>query len=338
MHYSSLHGETWREVEGAGLPIAGRCRLADEMGTRRSMAEALADALRAFLPILDEQRPDVLLLLGDRGEMLAGALAALHLSIPVAHIHGGERTGSIDDSVRHAISKLSHYHFTATTDARERLIRMGERADRVFVTGAPGLDGILELASIDRETLCMGVGLDPRLQVALMLFHPVVQTAETAGQEVAATLEGLAQAGLQCVCFLPNSDAGSPAIRSALTAGTKVGKFVVLTHVPRREFVSWMAAAEVMVGNSSSGIIEAASFGTPVVNIGSRQHLRDRAQNVIDAPAESTAVTAAIRLALRAGRYPPVNVYGDGRASERITRLLESVPLGLDLVMKSNTY
>jgi GDP/UDP-N,N'-diacetylbacillosamine 2-epimerase (hydrolysing) len=339
MHYSPLHGETWREVEASGLAIVGRCRVGAEGGTRRSMGEALANAVRAFMPILEgPPRPDIVLLLGDRGEMLAGALAALYLNVPIAHIHGGERTGTIDDSVRHAISKLSHYHFTATASARERLIRMGERPECVHVTGAPGLDGIAELASMDRRSLCAGIGLDPARPLALVLLHPVVQTAETAGLEAQSVLDGLLQAEMQCVCFVPNSDAGSPAIRAAVTARTDTDGFVVLTHVPRRQFVSWMAAADVMVGNSSSGIIEAASFGTPVVNIGSRQHLRDRSQNVTDSPAESTAVAAAVRSALQVGRFSCTNVYGDGHACERITSLLETVPLDLNLLMKSNSY
>ncbi len=302
------------------------------------MSLAIAECLRGMTELLAREMPDFLLVLGDRGEMLAGATAALHLGIPCVHIHGGERSGTVDEPVRHAISKLSSYHFVATAGSRERLVRMGENAARIFVTGAPGVDGLNELAASGREECMSALGLQPNSRFVLVLFHPVVQQADHARTQTLGLLQALNHVGLPVVWLDPNADAGSLEILAAvqevpLPAGSRR-----LTHVPRPLFAAALRHCELLAGNSSAGIIEAASFGTPVVNIGDRQRLRERNANVIDVPPDASAIEQGLRAALGHGRWPCDNLWGDGRAGERIAALLATLPAGPALLEKVNSY
>lgn len=339
MHMLAEYGMTIREIEASGLPIAGRVEIEPGPPTGLLMAENIGGMLRGLANHLDRLRPDLVLLLGDRGEMLAGATAALHLNIPVAHIHGGERSGTVDEPIRHAISKLSHLHFVATQASRTRLVQMGEDPAMVHVTGAPGLDGIRELAGQDKVELFGRYGLDPRRPTALLLYHPVVQEAADGARRTATILSALADMGLQVVALKPNSDAGSNDIRDLLQQRSEDdAAFQLATHLPRPDFLSLLRHVDVFVGNSSSGIIEAASFGTPVVNIGSRQNLRERNANVVDVAGETPMqLVTAISEALGEGRFPETNIYGDGTAGQRITELLRTVPLS-SMANKCNAY
>lgn len=339
MHLSPKYGLTVREIEADGFHLCGRVETPVDQPSGAAMVRGIGIMLQAFVDILSAQAPDAVLLLGDRGEMLAGALAALHLNIPVIHVHGGERSGTVDEPVRHAISKLSHWHCVATEQSRERLLRMGEAPQQVVVTGAPGLDGLTALAVRDRVTLCEDVGFDATRALALMVFHPVVQEAPQAGGQAAAILDALVDAGTQVLALMPNADAGGDAVRATLAHYAERNPEVrVLTHLPRPDFVSWMAAADFMVGNSSSGIIEAASFGTPVINVGLRQHLRERNANVCDVVAEPQALALAVREALARGRLAPANVYGDGHAGARIVALLVALRATPEILLKTNAY
>ncbi|MDX1253558.1 MAG: UDP-N-acetylglucosamine 2-epimerase (hydrolyzing) [Gammaproteobacteria bacterium] len=338
MHLSERFGLTVREIEAAGLNVGARIQVEMDTSTGATMARNLAKTLDGCVTAFERLQPDVVLLLGDRGEMLAGALAAIHLNIPVAHIHGGERSGTVDEPVRHAISKLSHFHFVATQDARERLIRMGEHADTIFVTGAPGLDGLSDLVTLDRAALCNGVGFDPAKGLALFVYHPVLQEADNAASEARALLEACLRQGLQVIALTPNSDAGSEGVRTVLEGNALHPQVRVLMHLPRLEFVSWMAACDVMVGNSSSGIIEAASFGTPVLNVGVRQNLRERNGNITDVRVAGKDVDVALDHVLTGGRLMPGNVYGQDCAAQKIVQLLGSLDFSASVLLKSNAY
>lgn len=338
MHLSDKYGRTADDIRAADLPISAIVEVDLESASGAEMARNLGKMMAGFVDAFLKLEPDLVLVLGDRGEMLAAALSAVHLNIAVAHIHGGERSGTIDESIRHAISRLSHFHFVSTPQSRDRLVRMGEQASAVYLTGAPGLDGIEALAVRSREALLRDAALDPRRPVALMVYHPVVQEAETGGAGAAAIIDIVLARGIQLVALKPNSDAGSEQIRSALEARAAHGDVRVVTHFPRELFVSWMAAADLMIGNSSAGIIEAASFGTPVINIGSRQNLRERNGNIIDVAVDPADVDNAVERALEHGRHDRSNIYGDGRSAERIVRLIESIPLDPSVLMKSNAY
>lgn len=338
MHLSPRHGETVAEIEAGGFEVAARVPVEFEDASGAAMARNIGKMLIGITDALRADRPDVVLLLGDRGEMLAGALAAIHLDIPIAHIHGGERSGTVDEPIRHAISKLAHLHLVATQGARDRLIRMGERADCIRVVGAPGLDGLAQLAASDREALCEAAGLRADRPLALLVFHPVLSEAQRAAEQTRAIVDALAAEHVQVLALMPNSDAGNRGVREALLAAQRPGQLVVRTHLRRAEFVSWLACCDVMVGNSSSGIIEAATFGTPVVNIGSRQRVRERNANVVDVECDASAVRTALRHALAAGHAELANIYGDGRAAQRIVEWLAEVPLVPALMEKCNAY
>ncbi|MHA6685328.1 UDP-N-acetylglucosamine 2-epimerase [Mesorhizobium sp. A556] len=338
MHLDPAYGFTVDEIERSGLPVAVRVEVEQGHPSGARTARNIGRMTMGFVDAFEQAQPDIVLLLGDRGEMLAGALAAIHLNIPIAHIHGGERSGTVDEPVRHAISKLSNFHFVATEESRDRLIRMGEQPDTVTVVGAPGLDGIREVANVDPAPLFSKYGLDPEKRLALFLFHPVPEESRQAKAATGSILDALAKEGVQVLALRPNSDGGSAEILAILEEHAARDTIRLVTHIPRNEYLSLLGSADMLIGNSSSGIIEAASFGTNVVNIGARQNLRQRNRNVIDAELVPDAITAALKLALARGRQAPINIYGDGQSGARIVSTLEQLALGNGAPRKINAY
>ncbi len=385
MHLHPDYGHTVDDIVASGVRIAAR--IPSDVGARdgAGMTRAISQTLAGLVPVLQAERFDALLLLGDRGEMLAGALAALHLGVPSIHLHGGERSGTVDEPVRHAISKLAALHFCATVESRERLVAMGEDPQRVHVVGAPGLDDLGEALEVSREAALhalhaalarqsphpspphawggsddaaparaapfappppvgeVGRGSFAERPYALVLFHPVVQEADDAAAQTQALLDGLRAAGagtaFSVVWLAPNADAGSGHIEALLRAQQWPG-FHRITHLPRADYLAALRHAAVLAGNSSSGIIEAASLGTPVVNVGSRQSFRERNVNTVDVTPQAGAIEAAIRQAVAHGPWPhhAVNVYGDGQSAARIAHLLATLALSPDLLHKVNRY
>lgn len=338
MHLSQAHGMTVREIRESGLPVCAEVPLDMHTRTGESMAQGIAACLHGVTDALAREKPDVLVLLGDRGEMLAGAIAALHLGIPAVHIHGGERSGSVDEPVRHAITKLSCYHLVATGDASRRLAAMGEEPQRIHVTGAPGLDGLAELGGMARAECLAALGLAPDARFILASFHPVVQQAADSLAQARALRQALQQAALPVVWVEPNADAGAHGVLQALDESPLPAGWCRIAHLPRPLFVAALRHAELLVGNSSAGIIEASTFGTPVVNVGDRQRLRERSTNVVDVAPTTAALQAGVGRALGLRHTPCDNPYGDGKAGERIAALLSSLPLGPAVLEKINTY
>jgi len=337
MHLSEDHGLTVKEVEASGFSIRQTVAVELEPYTGATMAKNIGHMLVGFTSALEINPPDLVLLLGDRGEMLAGALAAIHLNVHVAHIHGGERSGTVDEPVRHAISKLSHFHFTATENARQRLISMGEEPRQIFTSGAPGIDGIDAIACHSKEDLAKAANLDSNQAIALFIYHPVLQETAGAGDAVAKIIATLQANGVQMITLMPNSDAGSQAIRDVLVANMDSADIAVIDHLSRDKFLSWMKHADVMVGNSSAGIIESGSFGTPVINIGMRQNLRERNQNVTDID-DVSQLQQTLKAVLADGRYEASNIYGDGHAAHNISQQLLQLELTAKVLLKTNVY
>lgn len=342
MHRVAAFGATERLVEASGLSIGARVDMLGAGDSRAAMATGIGVGIIGLTQALGSLAPDVLLLLGDRGEMLAGAVAAVHLGIPIAHCHGGEVSGTVDELVRHAISKLAHVHFASTARHAERLIRMGERADHVFVTGAPGLDAIRRRPLRPREGLAADYDLDRCAPWAVVIHHPDT-IAGNAAAETDELIAGLDAYPGQLVVFEPNADAGRQEIVDRLEKLRQRPGIAVLRNVLRADFLGLLAEAQLLVGNSSSGIIEAPSLGVPFVNVGRRQDLRERGDNVLDVPAERHAVANAVNRAccdpaflarVRERRNP----YGDGGAGERIAALLAALSLGRDLLDKRMAY
>jgi GDP/UDP-N,N'-diacetylbacillosamine 2-epimerase (hydrolysing) len=338
MHLLSEYGNTYREICDAGLNVIGKVKVALSGESGSQMSTALGEQIIGLTKVLEKSRPDLILLLGDRGEMLAGAIVALHLNIPIVHIHGGELSGTVDESIRHAISKMSHYHFTATNNSKSRLIKMGELSDNIFVIGAPGLDEISTTTLIPKEALFSQYNIDSNRPLMLLLFHPVVQHVNDIREQIVTVIESLISFDMQILALMPNADAGGGIIASTLKEYKEKNKIQITTHVTRKSFLSLVSYADVLVGNSSSGIIEAVSLGTPVVNIGSRQNLRERSNNVVDVSIDKSKIINGINKAMLLNKSLFKNVYGDGKSSKRIINLLKSLDLNPKILDKINAY
>jgi UDP-hydrolysing UDP-N-acetyl-D-glucosamine 2-epimerase len=338
-HLSPEFGNTVREIQKDGFRIAARVECLLSSDSDVGMAKTIGTAVLGLAEHLSVLRPDILLLIADRYETLAPASVALALRIPIAHIEGGEISeGAIDDAVRNALTKMAHIHFTSTFEARERIIAMGEEEWRVHRAGAPSLDQLRRATLLDRPGLEKKLACDLKMPSVLISYHPVTLAEDTLHEtdEVFSALDKLPDQLLFCY---PNADAGSRALiertRSFLARHGSGHLFVNLDAVT---YWSLLRCVDVFVGNSSSGIMETASFALPTVNIGIRQQGRERARNVLDAAAEAAAILAAVQraraLEFRASLRGMSNPYGDGYASEKITDVLRHVPLGHDLLVK----
>jgi UDP-hydrolysing UDP-N-acetyl-D-glucosamine 2-epimerase len=276
----------------------------------------------------------VVLILGDRHEALSCALAATSLELPIAHLHGGELSeGSLDDAMRHCITKLAHLHFPATKAYGERIVQLGEDPSRVNVVGAAGLEAIRALNPLSRDELALSLGLELRTPLVAVTFHPASLRAADAraeSEELAAALE---EVDGSVIVTLPNDDPGGLAVREAMLAlEARCSHVRTYAALGQRRYLSLLAHADAVVGNSSSAIIEAPSFKLPVVDVGDRQRGRTRAPNIRNVPPERAAIAAAIAAALdpafRESLTDMESPYGDGRVSERVLAVLAEAPLG----------
>ena len=337
MHLDARFGETVREVRESGVRIAAEVACTPEGDSRREMAEALGIALQGMAGVVASERPDWLLLLGDRGEQAAAALAGLHLGTAIAHLHGGEITrGAVDDTLRDIVSRTAHLHLPATEAAASRLLAMGEEAWRVRVVGAPGLDLLRDEANGNLALLRAHYGLGGS-DYLLLVQHPETTGDRDGVSDLAATLSAVATSGLPVLAVLPNADAGGRAMAAALEAASAAGSLRVVPSLPRGDFATLLGGAAALVGNSSSGIIEAPLLGVPAVNVGARQEGRTRGDNVLDVQPDAAAIGAALRHVLAPefrtalSRTSP---YGDGAASPRILDAIEATPVDERLLIK----
>lgn len=288
-------------------------------------------------------RPDMLLLLGDRPEMLAAAIIGTYLMIPVVHIHGGELTSTVDEIARHAITKLSHVHLTATHKAAERVIRMGEDPWRVHTVGAPGLEDILHEKLISPKDIAKKYSLDLFRPFLLVVQHPVSIYNRQTSNHIRETMEAIREMGYQTIVIYPNADSGGREIIKVIEKYRKYPFIQIYKSISHKEYLGLMKVAGVMIGNSSSGIIEAPSFHLPVVNIGTRQKDRERAENIIDVGHDSKEIKKAIKKAIYNTAFKKKvkkckNPYGDGKASERIVKELCKIKINNKLLQKGMAY
>jgi len=338
-HLSPEFGRTIQEIETDGFKIDGRIECLLSSDTDVGMAKTIGLATLSLSDILGEMRPDMLLLIADRYEMLAPASVALALRIPVAHIEGGEISeGAIDDAVRNAITMMSHIHFTSTFGARDRVIAMGEEEWRVHRAGAPSLDHLRRQTLFTREQLEPRLGLDLNQPTFLVAFHPLTIARDTL-EEADAFFAALETFPEQLLFCYPNADAGSRALierTHSFLASRRHGRLFI--NLESLTYWSLLAQVDALLGNSSSGIMESASFALPTVNVGLRQQGREHASNVVDAAADVRSVQDAVRLARSSEFCASLrginNPYGDGFASEKIVRVLTTVPLTRELLMK----
>ena len=338
-HLSPEFGCTAEEIEKAGFPIAARIECLLSSDSDVGMAKTIGVAALGLADCLGEMRPDLMLLIADRYEMLAPAAVATALRIPLAHVEGGEISeGAIDDAIRNALTKLSHLHFTSTETARARVIAMGEEEWRVHRAGAASLDHLRRSALMSREQVEARLDIQLRRPTALIAFHPTT-IARDPTREAEALFTALESVPAQQVFCYPNADAGSRALiaRTKALTGRMEGSRVFINLDPVL-YWSLLRTVDILIGNSSSGIMEAASFALPVVNVGIRQRGRERGRNVLDAEASAAAIRERVGEAMtesfRASLRGMENPYGDGHAAERMARVLTTAPLGEPLLTK----
>ncbi len=341
MHLAPEFGDTLREIEADGFPIAARIEMLEKTDTPEAVAVSTGRGVEGFARAFAGRRPELVVVLGDRFEMLAAAVAALPFALPVAHIHGGEVSeGAMDNQIRHAITKLAHLHFASAEVHAKRIGNMGEEAWRIHTVGAPGLDRLAGLSALPREALARELGLPGEGAWHIVTFHPVTLEYRDTASHVDELLAALEKIDGTLVITYPNADTSGRVIIDRLEefAARHPGRCRLVPSLGERLYLSLLSHAELMIGNSSSGLIEAPSFGLPAVNIGARQRGRLRGANVIDvAPSREDilrGIEAARAPAFRAQARAAANPYGDGRAAPRIVEVLRKVPLDARLVQK----
>jgi len=333
-HLSPAHGMTIDAIEADGFPVAERVSILLQDDSPLGVTKSLALATLGIAESLARLRPDLLVVLGDRYEMLGAAQAAMIARIPIAHIHGGEATeGLIDEAIRHAITKMSHLHFVAADEFRTRVLQLGEPSDRIWVVGATGLDNIARLPLLGRSELEAELGVRLTTPSLLLTYHPVTLSNDDPGLAMRKLLEAADTVAGTIILTGVNADSGASSMRREIEqfAGVRPGRVVVAETLGALRYLSAMKHVDVIVGNSSSGLLEAPALGTPTVDIGDRQRGRPRAPSVIHCAATRTAIAAAIRQALtpthRALAARRATPYGTPGAAERIAGVLRTCSL-----------
>jgi len=295
MHLDPEHGETWQELEQDGLDIEAKIPGREVGDSLHTMAASFGAYVKNFSAFFESNRPDILLVLGDRSEILAASIAAGFHNITVAHLCGGSVSGSFDDAARHAITKFSHYHLTAEPSHTKRVIQMGEQPDCVMTVGLPGGDLSVDVVH-DHTEVCERLGLPANSRYILMIQHAVTHQQNAASSQIKETIKALADLDLDVILANPNDDAGGRAILAALEEAANNHPRCHLLKPPRSRqwFASIMAHAELLVGNSSSGTVEAISVGLPVVNIGERQQGREHLSCMLSVPHERSRIRKAV--------------------------------------------
>jgi GDP/UDP-N,N'-diacetylbacillosamine 2-epimerase (hydrolysing) len=343
MHLSPEFGLTYREIERDGFIIARKIEMLLSSDTPAGIAKSIGLGLIGFGEALEQLQPDLLLVLGDRFEILAAAAAAMVAGIPIAHLHGGESTeGAIDEAIRHSVTKMSHLHFVAAEEYRKRVIQLGEDPDRVFLVGGLGVDNIKKLPLLDRAALEASLGFRLGRRNLLVTFHPVTLEKATSAEQMTELLCALEKLDDTHLIFtMPNADAGGRLLIDMIV------RFVAehtnsraYTSLGQLRYLSCMQHVDAVVGNSSSGLAEAPSFAKGTVNIGDRQRGRLKASSVIDCDPDRNSIAAALQKVYSPAfqsTLPAVrNPYGDGGASERVLRIIQDYPL--EFILKKSFH
>lgn len=339
------YGNVIKVIQADGLEIAARVHMVLEGENLLTSAKTTGLGLMELATVFDNLKPDVVVTIADRYETIATAIAASYMNIPLAHIQGGEITGSIDEKVRHAITKLADYHFVASHKASERVIRMGEDASSVFVTGCPSIDlaaQILKQPNMDFDPFekygGVGATFNQEDGYLVVMQHPVTTEAGEARRQITETIHAVQQINMPTFWFWPNVDAGSENLAKGIRAYRELHRsenIHFFKNMHPEDFLRLLYNSKQIVGNSSVAIRECAFLGVPAVNIGTRQSGRDRGSNVIDVDYDRFQIVNAIHRHLDMPRPPSDSLYGDGSAGEKIAKLLATLPLKY---MKSLTY
>ena len=303
--------------------------------TNASMSKSLGVFQQSLTDIVNNDTPDIILLAGDRGEMLIGAIVGAHMNIPVAHIQAGELSGNIDGMSRHAITKFAHLHFAANIDAEQRLIKMGEQNFRIFHTGAPQLDEFHDYNYMDKEEFFHKFNLDIKKGFALIVQHSITEQSSESEVQMLTTLQAISEIDIPAVLIHPNNDAGSIGIQNALESINSTN-IHIKRNVDRESYANLMKYAKFMIGNSSSGLLEAPTFELPAINIGRRQIGRLQAENVVNVDFDKGKIKDVIYYVMNDKGFLSnletiENPYGDGQAAKRIATILAEIYLGNEI-------
>jgi len=343
-HNSKKYGMTINEIKKDGFKIYKVLKILPKSDTSYSITHSLSETITAFSKIFKKLKPDINVIIGDRYEMLGSAIAAYHMNIPNAHIHGGDKSGGLDEYNRHAITKMSNIHFAATKESLSRILKLGENPKYVFQTGSTSVDEIRNnriTKKIDLEKFFDIKFNDTN--IILLVYHPVSTEIEKSVKEIDNILKAIVELNCICIIILPNSDVGRSRIFSKISKYSKKYNFFKLfPTVPRNHYLGLLKNSTLLVGNSSSGMIEASYFHIPVINIGNRQKNRERGNNVIDVKITSKEIVCrAFQKAIRISKNKKKTLkspFGDGNASQKIVKKLENLSLDKDLIQKELMY
>jgi GDP/UDP-N,N'-diacetylbacillosamine 2-epimerase (hydrolysing) len=334
MHLSPEFGLTYREIETDGFRIDRKVEMLTSSDTPVGIAKSMGLGLIGFADVLSNLKPDLLVVLGDRFEIFSAVAAALVARIPVAHLHGGEITeGAFDEAIRHSVTKMSHLHFVATEEYRRRVIQLGEQTDRVFLVGGLGIDSIKRLKLLDRNELEASLAFKLGKKNLLITFHPATLESAPAAEQLAELLAVLAeQKDTQLIFTLPNADTDGRALIPMINEFVaQHANACAHASLGQLRYLSCLAYVDAVVGNSSSGLIEAPSFKKGSINIGDRQRGRLRAASVIDCEPTRQSIAAALDTLYSAGFQAGLdqlrNPYGEGGASERVVDIIKRYPI-----------
>ena len=342
-HLLKRHGYTINEIKKSKFKIFDKFNMfhndyqKNDKGS--GMSKALGKAIVELTKILEKSKPDLILSGFDIAANFAVTIAGAHMNIPVAHIQGGEVSGNIDESLRHAMSKFSHYHFTANKDSQKRLIRMGEIKNRVFAVGCPSLDALFAEKDLNRKEILKKFKIDLNKDFILIIQHPVTTEAQESKFQINEIINSLNKFNIQKLFVLPNNDSGALNIIKTI----KKNNLNFTSTLKLKEYKTLLSHCRLLVGNSSSGIHEAASFKKPVINIGSRQNGRLKPKNVIDVSYNREQISDKIKFILNNKNFKKSlqnlkNPYGDGKSAKRILKYLKTIDISRNIIQKQITY
>jgi len=342
MHLSKKFGMTINEIKNDGFSIYAKINMVPKGNTPFHMAQSLGMGIIQFSKIFQKLQPDINLILGDRDEPFASAIAASHMNIVNAHIHGGEVSSGFDEYIRHSITKLSNIHFAVSKKSQKRIIKLGENPKNVFYTGSPSIDEVLHGKKSSKKVLEKKYNFKINGDEILFLYHPVTTQFGESKKQIISILEGIIKLKKTTLAIAPNSDAGNKEIFNYLEKFSKKYDFIKLyPSIPRQDYLGFLQNFGVLIGNSSSGLIEGSYFDIPVINLGIRQNGRERGKNVIDVKKiSSILIFKVLQNALKHRKKIIIknNVYGNGNASKKITYILENIKLNDTLFEKQLSY
>ena len=341
MHLSKKYGLTINEIKKDGFKIYDSFNMIPKENSKYLLSEMLGKSIINFSKVFEKIKPDINLVLGDRDEMLASSLAAYHMNIPNAHIHGGDKSGGIDEYTRHAITKISNIHFAPSLKSKTRILKMGEDPKYVFFTGSPAIDEVRDSKITSKKTLEDKYDFKFSGKDILLLQHPVTTQVEDTKNQIKYLLESIKKINQPTIAICSNSDAGSNIIFKNLEKFSKSNSsFILFKSLPRFDYLGMLKNCKVLTGNSSSGIIEASYFRIPVVDIGIRQNNREKGPNVLHAENSIVSIHSKLVKALKIKKQDllTASIYGNGNAGNKIVKYLETIKIDQTLIEKQISY